>query len=70
MLVDYTKDKTIKELESEVEKARSDELAKKATWELEAGKEKKLEKQIAACKIKAAERRPGGVCQRSRPGRS
>ena len=53
MLVDYTKDKTIKELESEVEKARSDELAKKATWELETGKEKKLEKQIAACKIMA-----------------
>ena len=31
----------------------SDELAKKATWELETSKEKKLEKQIAACKIKA-----------------
>ena len=38
---------------SEVEKARSDELAKKATWELEVGKEKKLERQIAACKIVA-----------------
>ncbi len=35
VLVDYTKDKTIKELKSEVEKARSDELAKKATCELE-----------------------------------
>ena len=53
VLVEYTKDKTIKELESEVEKARSDELAKKATWELEKSKEKKLERQIAACKIKA-----------------
>ena len=35
VLVDYTKGKTIKELKSEVEKARSDELAKKATCELE-----------------------------------
>ena len=53
VLVDYTKDKTIKELKSEVEKARSDELAKKATCELEMTKEKKLERQIAACNIMA-----------------
>jgi HlyD family secretion protein len=46
VLVKYTKDKTIKELESEVEKARSDELAKHATWELEKGKEMKLEREI------------------------
>ncbi len=32
VLVDYTRGKTIKELQSEVEKARSDELAKKATY--------------------------------------
>ena len=32
-LLEYTKSKTIKELQSEVEKARSDELAKKATVE-------------------------------------
>jgi len=53
VLVDYTRGKTIKELQSEVEKARSDELAKKATMELETSKEKKLERQIAACKLKA-----------------
>ncbi len=53
VLLDYTKAKTIKELESEVEKARSDELAKKATWELEVSKEKKLDRQIKACKIVA-----------------
>jgi len=53
VLVDFTKGKTIKELKSEVEKARSDELAKKATWELETSKERKLERQIAACEIKA-----------------
>ena len=40
VLVDYTKPKTIKELKSEVEKARSDELAKKATWELEIARRK------------------------------
>jgi len=53
VLVDYTRQKTIKELKSEVEKARSDELAKKATYELELSKEKKLEKQIASCRLVA-----------------
>jgi RND family efflux transporter MFP subunit len=53
VLVDYTKDKTIKELKSEVEKAHSDELAKEATWELEKSKEQKLERQIAGCTLKA-----------------
>jgi RNA polymerase sigma factor (sigma-70 family) len=42
----YTKGKTFKELMSEVEKARSDELAKKATLELENAKEKKLERDL------------------------
>src|SRR5204862_2736456 len=53
VLMDYTKAKTIKELRSEVEKSRSDELAKQATWELEKGKEDKLERQIAACTLRA-----------------
>jgi HlyD family secretion protein len=53
VLVDYTRGKTVKELKSEVEKARSDELAKKATYALEDSKEKKLEKQIINCDIKA-----------------
>jgi RND family efflux transporter MFP subunit len=53
VLKDYTYDKTIKELESEVKKARSDELAKQATWELEKAKEAKLEKQIKNCKLYA-----------------
>ncbi len=47
----YTYEKTIKELESDVKKAHSDELAKQATWELEKGKEDKLEKQIANCTL-------------------
>jgi multidrug resistance efflux pump len=49
----FTKDKTIKELKSEVEKARSGELARQATWELEKGKEAKLRTQIANCELKA-----------------
>ena len=53
VLEDFTRGKTVKELKSEVEKARSDELAKKATWTLEVTKEKKLERQIAACKLTA-----------------
>src|SRR5262249_921683 len=52
-LGDYTRAKTLKELKREVEKARSDELAKKATEELEVSKEKKLEKQIASCTLRA-----------------
>jgi HlyD family secretion protein len=44
ILVDYTRDMNIKVLESEVKKAQSDELAKKATWELEQAKERKLER--------------------------
>jgi RND family efflux transporter MFP subunit len=51
VLEDYTKGKTIKELQSEVETAHSDELAKQATWELQKSKEEKLEKQIANCTL-------------------
>ena len=51
VLEKYTKGKTIKELKSEVEKARSDELAKQSTWDLEKSKEAKLTRQIANCKI-------------------
>jgi HlyD family secretion protein len=46
VLVKYTKDKTIKELKSAVEKARSDELEKKAIWDLEMAKQTKLERQL------------------------
>ncbi len=53
VLVKYTREKTIKELDSEVKKAHSDELAKQATWELEKGKESKLEVQIANCTLVA-----------------
>jgi hypothetical protein len=51
MLDGYTKPKTVKELRTEVEKDRSNELQKQAAWELEQNKEAKLERQIASCKI-------------------
>lgn len=53
VLEKYTFDKTVKELKSEVEKARSDELAKQSTWELEKTKEARLNRQIGFCKIYA-----------------
>jgi HlyD family secretion protein len=51
VLEKYTKGKTIKELKSEVEKTRSDELAKEQTWSLEKTKEAKLRTQISNCKL-------------------
>jgi HlyD family secretion protein len=49
----YTKDKTIKQLKSEVEKCRSDELAKKATFELEKAVENRMETQLKNYRIVA-----------------
>jgi HlyD family secretion protein len=51
ILTVYTKHQRIKEFQSEVEKAHSNELAKQATAELEKSKEAKLERQIAACTL-------------------
>jgi hypothetical protein len=47
-LVEYTKPKRIKELRSEVERAKFDELAKRAAWEFEQSKVKVLEQAIKA----------------------
>ena len=52
-LVDFTRGKRIKELKATVQKYRSDELAKKAIWELTLSKAKKLERAISACRILA-----------------
>jgi HlyD family secretion protein len=49
----FTREKT--ELEANVQKALADELAKKATWNLETQKEAKLRKQIERCTLKAPE---------------
>jgi HlyD family secretion protein len=67
VLQDFTYEKTLKELGAEVEKARSDELAKKATYELEKDKEEKLNKQIRNCILIA----PGDglVVYANEPGR-
>ncbi len=53
ILTHYTKDHRNKELVTEMEKTRSNELAKQAAWELEKSKEAKLERQLAACTITA-----------------
>ena len=49
----YTRSKTIKDLSGNVERKRREELAKKAAWQLEISKERKLERQILVCDIKA-----------------
>ena len=46
VLEEYTKAKTIKELKSEVKKARTDELDKKAVWKREEANEAELERQL------------------------
>ena len=53
-LFDFTKGKKLKELKSAVEKARFEELAQKANWDLQVSKERKLERQISNCTIIAA----------------
>src|SRR5262249_30597274 len=53
VLQQYAAPKRIKELESDIKKARSDELAKQATWELAKSKEDRLEKQVANCTLRA-----------------
>jgi RNA polymerase sigma factor (sigma-70 family) len=53
VLTQYTAPKTIKELQTEVEKARSNELGMKARWEEQLSTAQKLERQIANCEIKA-----------------
>ena len=53
VLEKYGRSKTIKSLQMEVERNRSDELAKQAKWELEKSKQAKLERQIAACTLVA-----------------
>ena len=45
VLVEYTKSMRQKQLHSDVEKARSEELAKRANWDLEQAKTRKLERQ-------------------------
>jgi HlyD family secretion protein len=53
VLEEITKPRTLKELTAEVERKRSNELAKHAMSQLETIKVKKLQRQIWACEIKA-----------------
>lgn len=53
VLQKYTRVKQVKDLQANVEKAISDELAKKQTLDLEKSKEAKLNRQIAKCTLLA-----------------
>jgi HlyD family secretion protein len=53
VLEKYTYDKSIKELESELKKAHSVEIARKADWEREKQKTRAIRREIARCKIHA-----------------
>ncbi len=46
VLVKYSRDKTIKELQAEIKKARADEQAKQASWEIESIKELEIQDQV------------------------
>jgi RND family efflux transporter MFP subunit len=51
LLSQFTRVRMGRTLETQIEKARSDELAKEATYELEKSKEENLRKQINKCKL-------------------
>jgi hypothetical protein len=55
VLLEYTKVVRIKYLQSDVEKTRSNELARKATWQLEESRLKKLERLIKARDLPSAQ---------------
>jgi hypothetical protein len=57
VLVSFTKDKTSKELTDQVDRARSNELAKKAVWEIEKLKESALEQRVAQWHVMVVGRR-------------
>lgn len=67
VLKEYTKKKMTTDLNSNIEKARSDELAKEATLNLEKEKEAKLTVQIDKCKLLAPN--DGLVVYANDPGR-
>lgn len=52
-VLDYNRRKTLITLRADVDKARTDELAKRVTHETEKAKQQKLERQLAACRIVA-----------------
>jgi len=54
VLIEYTKPRQIKQLRSEVEKARSDEAAKRVTWQIEQSKLKRMQQMIKARELAAS----------------
>jgi HlyD family secretion protein len=68
LLERYTIAKRTKSLQFDIERARSDELGQQSRWELEKSKERKAERQIERCTLKA----PGDgiVVYASAPGRN
>ncbi|QDV32385.1 sigma-70 family RNA polymerase sigma factor [Tautonia plasticadhaerens] len=53
VLVNYTREKQVKSLEGDVEKAKADELARKSAFELDKEREERLRRMIEKCKIYA-----------------
>ena len=53
LLSTYTRRKTTMRLQTDVERTKLDELAKRSAWDLEKLKSRKLERQIASCSLQA-----------------
>ena len=66
VLEKFTRNQRFKMLTLQVEEKRAEELAKQARWHFEQSKAKSLERQIAACTIKAPE---GGTVLHANPPR-
>jgi HlyD family secretion protein len=67
LLEKYTRPRTTRELTVAVEHKRAEELARKAKWELDKAREKKLGRMIAACRLLAPS--DGIVVLANDPGR-
>jgi hypothetical protein len=67
VLEKYTKSKTVKELNSEVEKTRSDELARQATWELENAKLTKVKRMTKRSELAEVDQRILSLVQKAYP---
>jgi len=64
VFLEFTKLQRVKELNSAVEKAKSDELAKRATWSLEQAKLKRLQREIDGRAPGARERKARDLLER------
>jgi RND family efflux transporter MFP subunit len=53
LLEKYTRDKIIRQLQSEFDKAKSNELARQHAWDMEKDRQDKLEHQLSYCSLRA-----------------